>query len=299
MNISRIDLNLLVVLEAIYAEGSITRASERLHLSQPATSHALRRLRDTLDDPLFVRSGQAMRPTPLTQNIIGPVRRALHDIEASLTEAENFDPARSDRCFRIGIRAALEGALLPPLMRTLQAESPGLRVEAVRCDRNNLASDLDSGLLDMALDTLVPLGRDIRHQHTGGDQLVVVLAAKHPRIGSTLSLQDYLSEQHILVSSRRSGGGFEDVELSRLGHRRQIRLRCQHQFTACRVVASSDLLATMPHSAAVVSNAGLDNRLLPFPVATAALDAYLYWHSHADHDPANCWLRHRILRILA
>ena len=125
MHISRIDLNLFVVLDAIYREGNITRASQALKLSQPALSHALGRLRELLKDPLFVRQGSAMVPTPLVRNLIGPVRQALQTLELNVRQSQRFDPAQTRRTFHLGLRDVFEVTILPALVRTIQNAGAG------------------------------------------------------------------------------------------------------------------------------------------------------------------------------
>lgn len=295
MDIRRLDLNLLVVLEAIHAESSLTRASRRLNLSQPALSHALGRLREALDDPLFVRQGNRMIPTPRTQRLIGPLQEALGLIAEGIQEGARFDASRSEREFRLGMRDIFESTALPGLVTTLRTEAPGLRIASVRTDRRELENDLVDGQLDVALDVLLPLSPEIRRQKLGEDRLVVVAREGHPAVRKgKILLEDYLQAGHLLVSSRRRGPGFEDQELARLGHERQIVLRCQHYFAACRVVSASDYLLTMPAGYATLANTGLENQLLDLPVPLPPLDVYLYWHESRDTDPANAWLRDRI-----
>src|ERR1700741_3234268 len=126
MHISRVDLNLFIVFEAIYAEGSITRASLKMNLTQPAISHALNRLRQLFDDPLFERPGHVMVPTPLARSIIEPVRASLRGFEVTLTGVERFDPASSERTFSLALRDVLEASVLPPLMAQLERDEPAV-----------------------------------------------------------------------------------------------------------------------------------------------------------------------------
>lgn len=293
-NLARIDLNLLVVLETIHAEGGITRAAEKLHLSQPAISHALARLRETFDDPLFVRQGNTMVPTPFARRLLEPVRESLRTLDEAFAGLERFDPATSRKRFTLGLRAVMEPAVLPALMQEILGAAPGVSVAAVRVDRRRVEADLASGALDIALDVLLPVPDAVRHVRLSSDRLVVVARHDHPGIGATLDLDAYLRLDHILVSARRRGMGLEDAALSRLGHQRTIRMRCQQYFAACRVVSRTDLVLTMPERQARITNREFDNRVLPLPIDGPSLDAYLYWHASADTDPANVWLRDRI-----
>jgi len=246
VHIRGIDLNLLVVLDAIITEGGITRAADKLNLTQPAISHALGRLRILFDDPLFVREGRAMRATPKARSLAEPVRRALRGLEVMLTETESFDPATSQRRFTIGVRDVFEATLLPPLMRAIQRLAPHVQVAALMVPRGELESELAAGRLDAALDVRWPMSEAIRRQRIAEERLVVVVRQRHPIVRRGLDLDQYLAQEHIVVSSRRSGEGPLDQELARLGLRRRMRLRCQHYFAACRVAAMTDLLLTMP-----------------------------------------------------
>lgn len=293
-NISRIDLNLFVVLDAIYTEGSITRASEALALTQPAVSHALGRLRTLVDDPLFVRKGHTMVPTPVARELIGPVRRAIGEIEGSLSQLAAFDPQTSQREFTIGMRSIVESTAIPALIGQIRNTAPGVQLSAVHHNRADFQSDLSSGALAAVVDILMPLTHNIHNQRLAGGAMVVVARKDHPVVQGQISLETYLAQEHVLASSRRTGPGIEDLELSRLGLQRRIKLRCQHYWTACKVVSASDLLFTMPERYARSTNAPLGNQLLAFPIQVSAHDVFLYWHASAEHDPANRWLRAHI-----
>ena len=299
VNVSRVDLNLFVVLDAIYTEGGITRASERLSLTQPAISHALSRLRELVDDPLFVREGHAMVPTPAAHALIGPVRRALQEIEGSLNHLKRFDPATSTRAFRIGMRHIVESAALPALVQRVRGLAPGVQLAAAHHDRDALHGALATGELDAVIDVMLPRTPQVAYCQLAGGRMMVAVRADHPRVGQSLDLDTYLALDHVMTSSRRSGPGIEDLALQRLGHERRVVVRCQHHWTACQVVAGSDLLLTMPARYAGSANVVLGNRLLPFPLDTPPNDLYLYWHANAAEEPGNAWLRAQIQACLS
>ena len=298
MHISRVDLNLFIVFEAIYVEGSVTRASQKLNLTQPAISHALGRLRVLFDDPLFVRQGHAMVSTPLARSIIEPVRRSLRGFEVTLNGLDRFDPATTRKQFTLALRDVLESTVLPPLVVRVGQSAPLVDLAAIRVERREIESELAAGTLDLAIDVLLPLSSDILHSQIMVDKTVVIARKGHPQISKTLDLATYLQQDHILATSRRRGPGLEDFELSRLGVQRRIRLRCQHYFAACRVVSQTDLVLTMPERYAVVANQQFGNRILPFPTELPPFDVYLYWHANVDNDPANRWLREQVVQSL-
>jgi len=295
VHLSRIDLNLFVVFDAIYTEGGITRASKRLALTQPAISHALGRLRELFDDPLFTRQGQAMIPTPLARVMIDPVRESLQGFETTLKRVDRFDPATAHKHFTVGMRDVRELTVLPNLMRRVTRAAPFVDIAVVRAERKQLETELATGALDAAIDVRLALSDEVRRQLVNAERLVVVARPRHPAVKGTLDLRTYLAQEHILVSSRRRGFGVEDYELSRQGLRRRIRLRCQHYFAACRVVSETDLILTMAERYVRMVNRLFRNRVLPFPLEVPDYDGYLYWHANADADPANRWLRKQLL----
>jgi len=298
MHLSRIDLNLFVVFDAIYTEGGITRAGQRLNLSQPAISHALGRLRTLFDDALFARHGHAMTPTPMARQLIEPIRESLRGLEATLTRVDRFDPATATKRFMIGMRDVLESGVLTSLMREITRVAPGIDVSAVHADRRELEAELAAGTLDAAVDVPLALSDDVKRQRISLERSIVVARRGHPAVRRGLDLKTYLAQGHIAVSARRRGLTAEDFELSRHNLSRRIRLRCQHYFAACRVVSQTDLLLTMAERYARSINRQFGNQILPFPLAVPAGEIYVYWHANADADPANQWLRRQLLRTL-
>jgi|ERR1700733_446336 DNA-binding transcriptional LysR family regulator len=291
MHLSQVDLNLFVVLDAIYAEASLTRAGERLHLSQPAVSHALQRLREMFKDELFVRRGSRMVPTPLTLSILPQISGALNNLEGSLQQTR-FDPSITERQFQIGMRGVLEFSLFSELTSRVGTTAPQVGISSVRIDRTHLEDDLISGAIDLAIDIPLPVGQDISYKLLGSEGLVVTARHDHPAIDGKLSLKTYLSEGHVLVSSRRKGLGFEDYVLQRKEHTRNIRFRCQDYFAASQIVSKTDLLLTIPAHCAATINQSFRNGIFPFPISNAAhMQFNMYWHASLNADAANKWLR--------
>lgn len=299
MHISRVDLNLLVVLDTIYTEGGITKAAEKLHLTQPAISHALARLRDLFNDPLFERQGHRMVPTPLTKRLIDPLRGSLQSIGSLLNDTQSFEPAVARKRFVIGLRDFMESTVMSPLMRALAMEAPEVEVSSVRANRRSLESELAAGTLDLAVDVLLPLSDAVKFKRISVDGMAVVARRGHPAINGSVDLDTYLAQRHILVTSRRQGPGFEDIELRRMGVQRQVALRCQFYFAACRTVSETDLVLTMPESYAHMANRQFGNQVLAFPAPHSSMDAYMYWHASTDNDAANRWLRNVLMRCCA
>jgi len=299
VHLSQVDLNLFVVLEAIYREGNLTRAGRQLKLTQPAMSHALKRLRELLKDPLFVREGANMVPTPFSRNMINDVRQALQILEVNLYENRNFDPAHTRRNFLLGFWELMEAIILPRLSNLLAEAAPEISLTTLRVKRREIEVELASGALDLALDVPISMTDSIRQKPLFSDRVVVAARQGHPAVGRELDLDTYLAQEHILVSSRRYGPSLVDAELNRKGKKRQIVLRCQNYFAACRVVSETDMLLTIPEHYAQMLNSRFGNRLYPFPLKSLqSLDIHMYWHESADNDPPNRWLREQIAKVV-
>ena len=299
MHISRTDLNLFVVFEAIYSQGGVTRAAEALNLSQPTISHALARLRERVGDPLFVRQGQRLVPTPQAQNIVGPVREALQLFERTLGELDGFVPGHATMTFSLGMRSLMESTYLVPLVLALNTAAPGVTVSSSPFDRRRLESTLASGELNAAIDVFLPFSSDVSREHLGSSTSVVVVREGHPLVQGTIDLATYLAADHVIVTSRPEGLGPEDMALSRLGKHRRIRSRCQQLNTAMRLVASSDMLLTMSETFVRLANGQFNNQIVTAPFEADGIDTYLYWHANAEPDPANRWFRSLIRTTVA
>lgn len=295
----KIDLNLFVVFDAIFCEGNITKAASALNLSQPAVSHSLGKLRVHFDDPLFIRQGNQMKPTSVANNVIADVREALHQLQVCLLQSRNFDPLTSQKHFTLSLHSSLEAPYLPLLTEHLSKKSPHIRLKSnKRGQRKELENKLASGDIDLAIDTLLPVSENVLHTQLQESQLVVIARKDHPTFTTNLSLEAYLEQHHIVASSRSAGSGVEDFELGRLGIQRKIGLRCQQTFAACRVVINSDMLLTLPMSAAAMYSEIFDIMISPLPVKLPTLDVHLYWHTNVDLDPTNKWLRDQLIIIL-
>lgn len=287
----RADLDLLRVLDAIHAEGGVTRAAERLNLSQSAISHSLARLRRLFGDPLFTRDGRQLSATPLTRDLIGPLRQGLQALDLLVANAGRFDPATAAAQYTISLRDPTETLMMPSIMRRIARAAPGVNLRTVQVRRRNLEAALATGAVSLATDIALPLSENVRRQKLSADQMVVVARKGHPLLRKGLKLDAYLALDHVMVTSRRKGPGLEDVELSKRGLRRRVRLRCRNYLAALGAVAETDLVLTMAERYAARFASGLRLQVMPFPLKMPTLDLYLYWHASADGDAASRWLR--------
>lgn len=288
MNVGTIDLNLLRVFAAVYAERSVSRGAAALGLSQPAVSNALARLRRTCADPLFTRAAAGMEPTPMAQEMILPVRQALTLLQDCLQRPQGFAPRTSSRRFRLLMSDAGELVVLPPLMAFLRTEAPGLTVETQRLPHDRYKEALQTGGADLAVGNLPFLGGGFYRQSLFRDPYRCIARAGHPLVGPGLGLRRYLAAEHVKVDG---GGNAEEVidrELGRRRSQRAVRLRVGHYHVALAVVRATDLIAAVPGNA-VAHAQGLQVLDLPFAVRPA--DVRQFWHRRVHHDPAHRWLR--------
>ncbi len=295
MKLTGFDLNLFVVFEAIHAERNLTRAAGILNVTQPAVSNALARLRAAFDDPLFVRRGGAMTPTPVAQSLIQPVRQALARLRAGLDQRTAFDPASSTRVFHIALRDASAAMLLAPLARHLQRAAPGVQVQAHSVDRQDIPLELASGTLDLAVDIPDLQRADLSGAPLVSDRYVAVMRRGHPQAGRKLTLERFVTLPCIAISSRRRGRTLIEAALARLGRAPNTAMRVPTFQMAVDVVRDSDLIAVVP--ALLARGLGLAVAELPF--ASPRIESLLLWHRNADSDPGNAWMRDAVRTVVA
>ncbi len=295
MNNKKTDLNLFRVLDAIYTHGSTTQAAKALSLSQPAVSHALARLREQFDDPLFVRRGPRMAPTAHTTTIMPDVQRALATLHGTLQTSNEFEPEHAEREFKIGFRDVLESICFPPLLESLTA--PGLRFSSLSMRREQISRELATGAVDLAVDALHAVDSEIEQEKICDEPLAVVGRLGHPALANWPDLDAYLAARHVLVTLK-PGPEYVDFLLQKQSHQRHIVLRCQHYFAACQVAAATDLLQTMPRSYAQVIARQMPLQVKPLPFDAPALDIRMFWHRRSSNEPANQWLRKTVAETI-
>ncbi|MEP5569377.1 MAG: LysR family transcriptional regulator [Halioglobus sp.] len=291
MRLDQVDLNLFVVFDALYRERSVTRVAQSLHLTQPAVSNALNRLRKSFDDQLFVRGPRGMQPTPVAEAVSADVQRALALLQKSMLSGQRFDPLSAQTTFRLGMNDMAQNIVLPGVHNALAQQAPGITVEAYYLDRDSAVEQLKSGDLDLLLDAPQVNARELGQCHLGSLAHRVGMAKSHPLADQPLDLSHYLSATHVHVSARARGRGQVDLALHTIGHRRTVAMRVQHYAVAAAVTAQSDLLWTAPGP--VINHPDLLVKDVPFAVDSLVFN--LYWHRSAAEDPANAWMR-EILR---
>ena len=295
MNLNKVDLNLFVVFDAIYTEANLTRAGQIIGITQPAVSNALARLRESFNDPLFVRTAQGMVPTPMAQNIINPVRSALALLRVSVQESRTFNPLQANKTFRMSMTDLTEAVVLPPLFQRLRKQAPSVVVESLLSHRRETTSDLAAGRLDFAIDAPLNTDPQVRHVKLMEDRYVCAMRPAHPLAGQpSISLDEYLGLTHIHISTRRNGLGQVDLALGKMGLQRKITLRSQHYLMASNVLQHTDMVMTVPERFArrhALHFVGLPLNELP------NVETHLYWHESTEQDPANRWMRELLIEL--
>jgi len=296
MNISTFDLNLLRVLDALLRECNVSRAAERLSLSQPAVSNALNRLRVLLDDPLLVRVGRSMQPTPRAQALAGPIRAALQQIEQSLSAGEVFDPARSKQRFSIAVTDYVELICMPRLIEQLSRLAPGIRIEIHHLSPTLPSEALDKGELDLVLGRFEEIPGRFARRHWMSETLLLAVREGHPLQPAELDLDSFLALHHLWVHGGQTRG-MVDQWLGEQGLNRTITYTTPNYLQAAHIVASSELAAVLPSQLARHFAALLPLRLYELPMPLGPFHLEVVHLSQRARDPALQWLVEQIVLI--
>lgn len=294
MDLHRLDLNLLKAFEALMRERNVTRAAERLSLTQPAVSGILQRLRESFGDPLFVRAQRGISPTPRALALAEPVRRVLHDVER-LLQPDAFDPAQADFTVTVAATDYALRAVVVPLIASLQAQAPGLRIAVRPAHERGLVDQMERGETDLALLTPQTAPPDLHSRALFDERYVCVLREGHPLAArKALSLPQFCRLGHAMVSL--DGGGFHgatDDALAVLGRQRRVVVSVPSFVMLLDVVRTSDLAALVP--ARLLSGAhGLVT--VRAPVDVAGFSKILVWHARTHDDPGHRWVRDQLVR---
>jgi DNA-binding transcriptional LysR family regulator len=301
VNLSRLDLNLLVHLDALLTERSVTRAAARVGLGQSAMSHNLARLRDLFDDELLTRGPDGLRLTPRALGLVEPMRAALAQIVALVSRDEAFDPITAERTFRVGLPDSMEILIVPSLLAYLCEVAPGIRLRLHNIDSTKLLDDLDADRLDLAVGYGVFAQGQAHHKRRllFTETYLCMFNAERTGIAAPISLDDYLRLPHVLTSLREGDRGVVDDALAKLGLRRTVVLTTPRFLAVPLVVARAPVVVTMHARLARLFAAELGLSLSPPPVELEEIAVSLLWHASYDHDPAHAWLRQNVVRLVA
>lgn len=294
MDIRKLDLNLLCVLDALLEHGSVTRAGAALGLSQPAMSAALAKLRGQLDDPLFVRTGRGVKPTPRALELGEPVRRVLETIRSDILRRGDFDPASSERTFTMITPDIGEFAFLPKLVARLRATAPRITLRALPLTAASTLEALESGAADLAVGYFPDLARPgVFQQRLFRNSFICIVRADHPRVGDTLTLKQFLDASHAVVRPAGRSHLFEQF-LEQRKVERKVPLVTGHFTTLLAIIAETDLVATVPLDIGQAFARLANIRLVEPPIKPPAFDLKQHWHERYHREPGNIWLRRTV-----
>ena len=305
MNLNRIDLNLLVYLDALLRERNVTQAANQLNLSQPAMSNGLRRLRELFDDPLLVRTSEGMTPTERALELEPVVREVLTNIDRAVQPRSAFEPEHAHRVFRIMASDYAESTLLPMVLGKLRTLAPGLTLDIMTPSDVSFL-DVERGKVDMVINRFDAMPQSFHQIHLWDDSFSCVLSPENPVL-QDFTLENYLKANHVWVSKTGMGVGvgvdpddvqrlgWVDVALNKLGKKRQIRVFTRHYQAAMTLAEQNDLIVTLPTRAAELKRNNPRVVLRDPPLDIPPLELKMAWSPLLQHNPANKWLRKLIV----
>lgn len=293
-DIGRLDLNLLLLFEALHRELNLSSAARSLRISQPSASANLQKLRLFFGDQLFVRTGRGMKPTPFAETISSPVRESLDILRRDVVRRTQFDPMSSERLVRITTSDVGVMIIVPPLLDALRRAAPLMNVRVVPVAHDRLEEALEKNEIDVAFGYFPDLtGSNIMTQFLFDHPFACLVSAKHSSIGDHLSLEQFLAADHIVINEQGRSQELFERRIHELGLRRRILLHLPHFMSVPQLVASSDMIATVPRSLGIwYQNAGL--KVFPPPIESPMIQLRQFWHRRLNDDPMVTWL-HRLV----
>ncbi len=286
------DLNLIAVLDALIRERNVTRAAEQLGMSQSAMSHALRRLRVFFDDPLFVKTGEGMQPTPRALELTQSVLAVMGKIRTDLLTQAGFDAAKARRRFSICMTDMGELIFLPRLIEQLRRSAPHCTIRTIQLPPKTIASALESGEVDLAVGSLHSMPDGLFQQQLFTRSFVTIVNKKNKTIGERISLERFLALEHIVVALSGKTEESYDSVIEESGHKRKIFLTTPHFLIVPLIIERNpDLIATVPRELAQIFDVYKAVRMVETPIALPHFAIRQHWHPRFHHDAANIWLR--------
>jgi DNA-binding transcriptional LysR family regulator len=297
MNINTFDFNLLRVFDAVMREGNITGAGAQLGLTQSAMSHAVERLRQKFNDPLFVRTTRGMKPTAYAQTLAGPVAEAIRAIKSTLEIEVNFNPATSVRNFNLLMTDIAELIFLPKLVPYLKEVAPGITIVSTQMERVQYRDALEQGGADLAIGQIPSIHKDFYQQFLFDEPLVCTMREAHPVIGKRITLAQFMEAEHISVSAPALVDSLIKKALGNRAAKRKIVLQLPHYAVVPTILAKTDFIAVLPVHVGTVFARLEDFKSLPVPFKVAPVRVTQFWHRRSHHDPGHAWLRSVLAKL--
>lgn len=291
MNIERVNLNLLRLLVAIYEEGSLSAAAERLLMTQPGLSHALRRARDAFGDALFVRTPRGMAPTPRARELYPRIRAALRQLEEALAPDEAFDPSRSTRLFRLGVNDYGTLVVLPPLLRRLSRAGHAVAIRSRHTPNAAQLAALEAREIDAAIGAHDSAPRGFESEPLLEEDAVGIVAAENARFAGPITLEAYAEAPHVIMGPDGEDRSWVDDLLAAHGLRRTVAHAVPHFAALFELVPDTDFVSTVPRRLARRLADGGALRVFELPIRPKTHEIRLLWHCRDSGDSAHAWLR--------
>ena len=284
------ELTLLYVFDVIMTEGSITRAAERLSMTQPAVSNAVSRMRHAWKDPVFVRKGRKIEPTSYALSLWDQVRVPMHELSRAVT-ATGFEPATSRRQFRIALADMMLDLLWPPLVSKLERDAPGVDLHAVPYPLGGAHMQLREAHVDLAIGMLSEHDHSLRSTWLLDSDYVLAMRETHPLAGRSITLKEFLDARHLLISLSGDTHGPVDSALDRMGLSRRVAVTVNHFPAIPALLQTSDLITVLPDGMMQDERLHEGLWLTRLPIEVDPISVYLIWHARHDREPGLIWMR--------
>jgi DNA-binding transcriptional LysR family regulator len=294
-----IDLNLLSVFQEVYRERQISAAARRLGLTQSAVSNALARLRRTFGDELFVRTAHGMQPTPLAQQMAEPIGAAMAQVALALSQRSRFDPASSTRRFTLAMTDVGEVYFMPVLVERCRALAPTVEIASLRANALSLKEDMETGRVDLAIGAFEDVSEALFQRQLFRQRFVSMFRRDHPLARGTVDLARFVASAHLIVDAAQSPYDRINALLEKAGVAAQARFRVPHFTAVPYIVATSDLVVTVPQKLAESAAGPFGLKWIEPPLQLPTLQTNVFWHRRFNHDPGIQWLRGLIVDLFA
>lgn len=295
MMLPNVEIRLLECLVALVEESSVTGAADRMGLSQPRMSNALRRLREVFDDPILVRTGQQMAPTDRAITIVEHVRQGLSEIALGLTPDESFSPGKSNRVFTLMLSDYIANLVLPQVTRHISMVAPNVQIRLTPLVTNHARNALEDESCDLAFGFFAGLQGNLRITTLFRDATVCIVRASHPTLSKAITLEQFIRFGHVMLADAPGAGStleqLCDAELNRQGLQRRVAVHAPTPYSMARIVASSDFIGSLPRRLAVEFSRSLPLQVVSSPLVLDSFEVSMAWHERMHKDPGHIWLR--------